>query len=294
MSNWEIPAEVTILGKVYNTADYVSKTGIRRTIPVNILKSMISPFNYNRETIKPKVDLLKKKVRDGKEVFRAYPIFLANINEKHDLYDAHHLFGVDGFESDEFVSAYICWWVNPNDEKAKLALLRKMNADQSNWKLWDYLRSNSDVEGGDYTYLKDKVVRSISYLSANVIGSAYTGDVRFLDDHPIKQGGLTLTKKQKEFGDWYISKVNQLRQTKYASELNSYVMRYFASLLHKTSEDFADGVNDSDFKEFGTEVFATIRALASNGKLKKMNQEACIEEYNDLKNSCLSPLKIVA
>lgn len=292
MVKWTPPAEVTILEKVYDTSKYISKSGIRRTIPINILKSKISPFEFNRETIDAKVKMLQQKVQDKKEVFRAYPIFLANKNGQHELYDAHHLYDVDGYDLDEMVSAYICWWVNPDDEKAKLALIRRMNADQTNWKMWDYLKSNSDVEGGHYTYLKDKVVPSISYLSANVIASAYLGETRFGDDHPIKAGGLILTPRQLAFGDWFIGKVNKLRQTKYAGGLNSYTLRYFATLLYETASTFKDGVNDNDFREFGDEVFATIRILAKDDTLKKMNQAGCIEEYNDLKNASLSTLKV--
>lgn len=292
MVKWTPPEEVTILGKVYNTNEYTSNGEIRRTIPVNILKGMITPFDYNRETIEAKKKLLQQKVQNSKEVFRAYPIFLANENGTHDLYDAHHLYDVDGFTPDEFVSAYVCWWVNPNDNVAKLALLRRMNADQTNWKMWDYLKSNSDVEGGDYTYLKNKVVPSISYLSANVVASAYLGEARFGDNHPIKAGGLKLTPSQISFGDWFMSKVNKLRQTKYADGLNSYTLRYFATLLYQTASTFTTGVNDNDFREFGDEIFATIRILAKDGRLKKMNQAACIAEYNDLKHSSLSTLKV--
>ena len=288
MNKWTTPAEVTILGTTYKTKEFVNRNGIKNTIPVRLPKKMVSEFAYNREILKPKIELLKSRVHGSKENFRAFPVFLANDEGLHELYDAHHLFRVESSEDDEFITCYVNWWVNPNDDKAKLALVRKMNADQTNWKMWDFLKSNSDVEGGHYTYLKDKVVLSIKFLSPNVICSAYLGETRFGDDHAIKAGGLVLTPQQISFGDWFISNLYKLRNSAFAEGLNSYTMRYFASLLHETSKTFNDGVNDCNFREFGLAVFNNIRLLAKDDRLKKMNQEACKEEYNDLKNSFLS------
>ena len=288
MNKWTPPAEVKILGNRYQTKKYINKAGIKRTIPIELPKKLVIPFQHNRETIHSKVEQLRNKVITAKENFRAFPVFLENKNGHFEIYDAHHLHPVECSTDEEMVTCFVNWWINPNDDKAKLSQVRKYNSDQSSWKMWDYIKSNSDVEGGDYTYLKSKICQSINYLNANVIASAYLGETRFGDDHKIKSGGLELTPFQIRFGDWFIGKVLDMKNTKWASNLNSYILRYFAALLYETAQDFNNDVNNQQFRNFGDAVFAQILILAKNDDLKKLNQDGCKEEYNELKNGILT------
>ena len=142
MSKWTPPKQVTVLGVTYNTDDYINRAGIRQTIPIRLKKSMVGKFEHNREELDSKVKDLRNLVHKDKENFRAFPVFLASKNGIHDLYDAHHLFGVEDSQDDELITCFMCWWVNPNDKKAKLSLVKKINADQTGWNLLNFLKSN--------------------------------------------------------------------------------------------------------------------------------------------------------
>lgn len=287
MNTFKIPKKVTINGQTFRTEHFVNKAGIRRVIPISLPKKQVVPFQYNRELVGTKVDQIRKNVITKKENFRSFPIFLANKDGVHETYDAHHLYPAELSQPDEMISCFICWWVDPNDDKQKLEMVRRFNSDQTSWKLWDYIKSNSDVEGGVYTYLKSKIRPSISYLTANVIASAYTGETRFDAYHPLKKGGLELTPLQMRFGDWFISKIESMRNHAWASNLNSYTLRYFASLLYETVQTFSKDINDPTFRQFGDALFAQITILAKNDELKKLNQVGCMEQYDELKNGIL-------
>lgn len=287
MKSFKIPKKVTINRQTFRTEHFVNRAGIRRVIPISLPKKLVIPFQHNRDLVDTKVEQIRKNVIKRKENFRSFPIFLENKDGKHEIYDAHHLYPAEFSEPDEMISCFVCWWVDPTDDKQKLAMVKRFNCDQSSWKTWDYIKSNSDVEGGDYTYIRNKVRPSISYLNANVVASAYTGETRFDTQHPLKAGGLELTPFQLRFGDWFISKIEYMRNTSWASNLNSYVLRYFAQLLYETAQTFSNDVNNQNFLDFGQAVFSDILLLAKNNQIKQLNQAGCIEHYNELKNGIL-------
>lgn len=290
MSKWTPPAEVKILGQTYKTSDYINQAGQRQTIPVRLLKSMVKKFEHNREELSSKLKHLRNLVNKNKENFRAFPVFLADENGIHHLYDAHHLFEVDSTREDEYITCYINWWVNPNDDKAKLEQVKKINADQTGWTLYNFLVSNSRVEGGDYTFLLNQ---SKKVKNANVAVSAYIGLGRVGADHPLKGEGFVMTDFQRTVGDFIMSKIEELQQNGYKpkKDIKSYTMREFNELLYKTAVDLG-GVNEK-YRNFANKVFDNIETLLNSGNFD-MTKKPVIEFYSKLERKYLTSIKIAA
>lgn len=270
MSNWKVPAEVTILGVTYQTKDYTNSQGNRRPIPISIPMSMLSGWEPNRITNKQKVKNMTQSINEW-GVIRPYPCFLPKTSDgKADLYDAHHLFEADQTLPNELVTCSMIWWVDPDSDVDKKAYVMKINQDQTGWDIGTHLRTAHKVHGGDYTYLYKKAKKH----GAATIASAYTGIRDIPRKHKLKTQGFKFTGDAKAIGDYIVGHLDKLKLQ--SNKVSTFTYRQLNVRFFETAKQIGFG---SEWTSFVDTIFNSISAKLVTDKIE-WNKEKTNEFYD--------------